>query len=62
MAAPATPPWQRKRPAGPRQPLTTEQKERARARAAAAGRRYPNLIDNMAIAREAKTAKPKPPR
>jgi hypothetical protein len=29
--------------------MTAEQKERARKRAARAGRRYPNLVDNMAI-------------
>ena len=31
--------------------LTPEQIEMARERAAKAGRRYPNLIDNMAIAK-----------
>jgi hypothetical protein len=48
MATP--PPWKRKKPreAAP-QKMTADQIARARARAAAAGRRYPNLVDNMAI-------------
>jgi hypothetical protein len=41
------PPWKRKRPPGKRQPLTTVQIAAARERAAQAGRRYPNLVDNM---------------
>jgi hypothetical protein len=48
-----TPPWTRKRPAGPRIELTAAQKAEARKRAEAAGRRYPNLVDNMAVARAA---------
>jgi hypothetical protein len=47
----ALPPWKRKRPAGANRPLSPDQKAAARARAAAAGRRYPNLIDNMWAAR-----------
>ena len=43
-----TPPWQKKKPAGtPKKKLTAEAKAAARARAEKAGRRYPNLIDNM---------------
>jgi hypothetical protein len=43
-----SPPWKRPRPKGlPKTKLTPEQKERAKARAKRAGRRYPNLIDNM---------------
>ena len=44
-----TPPWKKKRPStsGPRKPLTEAEKALARARAEKAGRRYPNLIDNM---------------
>ena len=34
--------------------MTPAQVARARDRAAAAGRRYPNLVDNMAILREDK--------
>ena len=41
------PPWKRARPPGKATPLSTRQIEAARARAAAAGRRYPNLVDNM---------------
>jgi len=44
-----TPPWRKPRPAGPKTKLTAEQIERARERARLAGRRYPNLVDNMAI-------------
>jgi hypothetical protein len=45
------PPWKRKRPTGAKRPLTPDQRAAARARAAAAGRRYPNLVDNMWAAR-----------
>ena len=41
------PPWKRKRPPGKSKPLTTVQLAAARDRAAKAGRRYPNLVDNM---------------
>jgi hypothetical protein len=41
------PRWKRKRPPGKRHPLTTAQIDAARDRAAKAGRRYPNLVDNM---------------
>ena len=45
---PATlPPWKRKAPPGKSRPLTAKQIKAARTRAAAAGRRYPNLVDNM---------------
>ncbi|MBP6840701.1 MAG: hypothetical protein KBG28_05750 [Kofleriaceae bacterium] len=53
------PPWTRPSPAraaGPRQKMTPDQVARARARAEAAGRRYPNLVDNMAILAEDKGA------
>ena len=45
--------WARPRPGrlGATQPLTAAQKRTAKARAAAAGRKYPNLIDNIAAAR-----------
>ncbi len=48
------PPWQRKPPktGKPRQQLTPAQLEEARARAAAAGRPYPNLVDNLAVLRK----------
>jgi hypothetical protein len=45
------PPWKRKAPAGKSRPLTPVQLEAARTRAAEAGRRYPNLVDNMWAAR-----------
>lgn len=41
------PPWERGRPPGKPTPLSALQAEAARARAAASGRRYPNLVDNM---------------
>ena len=56
---PKTPPWRRPRPARPVRHLTDEQKAEARARAEAAGRRYPNLVDNMAVARAAHKRKPR---
>lgn len=45
-------PWDRKNPAGPggHVKLTPQQIEQARARAEAAGRTYPNLVDNMYVA------------
>jgi len=46
-----TPPWKRKRPAGPRRPLTEAQRRWAEESARAHGRPYPNLVDNMAAAR-----------
>lgn len=52
---PDTPVWKKKAPKTTKKTtLTDAQKEEARARAAKAGRPYPNLIDNMAVAREAK--------
>ncbi|MEO6688633.1 MAG: hypothetical protein ABIS07_05840 [Dokdonella sp.] len=49
MPQPPTPPWKRPAPKGRRKssPLTPAQKDAARQRADAAGRRYPNLVDNM---------------
>jgi hypothetical protein len=46
-------PWKKKAPAepGPKTRLTPESIAWARARAKAAGRRYPNLVDNMAATR-----------
>lgn len=52
------PPWKRKNPKrGGSVPLSSAQKSEARARAAKAGRRYPNLVDNMAVARKRKAAR-----
>jgi hypothetical protein len=43
-----TPPWKKKAPAKSKSgKLTAGQKAAAKARAARAGRRYPNLVDNM---------------
>ena len=46
---PKTKPWTRPnpKPRAAREPLTDAQKARARQRADEAGRRYPNLVDNM---------------
>ena len=40
-------PWDRPNPKKKSTPLTPSQKAAAKAAAKAAGRRYPNLIDNM---------------
>lgn len=48
-------PWKRPNPKrGPATTLTPASKERARARAQRAGRRYPNLTDNMWAAQQQK--------
>ena len=49
-----TPVWEKQRPASlsKSKPLTPQKKAAAKARAKAAGRPYPNLIDNMAMARK----------
>lgn len=61
MSTPVAPVW-KKKPAKKQAStkLTPEQIEMARERAANAGRRYPNLIDNMAIAKMAKASKELP--
>lgn len=51
------PPWKRPNPRqrrGTSHHLTKAQKDAARARARKAGRRYPNLVDNMWAARMAR--------
>ncbi len=45
------PPWKRKAPPGKSRRLSGQQVEAARMRAEQAGRRYPNLVDNMWAAR-----------
>jgi hypothetical protein len=45
------PPWKRKAPPGKSRPMSAQQVEAARQRAGQAGRRYPNLVDNMWAAR-----------
>ena len=46
--------WDKPNPKKKSTPLTPEQKNEARARAKAAGRPYPNLIDNAAVAKKKK--------
>lgn len=46
--------WDKPRPKGKAKKLTSKQKSAARARAKAAGRPYPNLVDNAAVARKKK--------
>lgn len=46
--------WDKPNPKKKSAKLTPKQKAGAKARAAAAGRPYPNLIDNMAAARKKK--------
>jgi hypothetical protein len=58
MGVRRTPPW-RKAPSRPSRrrssiKLTPVEKAKARQRANKAGRRYPNLIDNMTVARQRK--------
>ncbi len=59
MTAKKTAPWKKKNPVkkANRTKLTEAQKDEAKARAKKAGRRYPNLVDNMAVAKKAKKAK-----
>jgi hypothetical protein len=54
------PPWKRKRPPGTSRPLSALQIEAARTRAAQAGRRYPNLVDNMWAARNVRRGEGSP--
>lgn len=50
------PVWEKPRPKiGKPQKLTPAQKAKAKARTAKAGRRYPNLVDNMAVAKKSKS-------
>jgi hypothetical protein len=46
--------WEKKNPKKKSTPLTPEQKAQAKARAKAAGRPYPNMVDNAAVARKKK--------
>ena len=46
--------WDTKNPKEKSKKLTPKQKEQAKAKAKAAGRPYPNLIDNAAVARKKK--------
>lgn len=46
------PVWETKDPTKKDKPLTKNQKTSAKARAKAAGRPYPNLVDNMAASKK----------
>jgi hypothetical protein len=46
--------WDKKNPKRTSTKLTSAQKAAAKARAKAAGRKYPNLVDNAAVARMSK--------
>jgi len=46
--------WDKKNPKKTSKKLTPSQINSAKARAKAAGRRYPNLVDNAAVARKKK--------
>ena len=47
--------WDKPNPKKKSTPLTPEQKKQAKARAKAAGRPWPNLVDNAAVARKKKS-------
>ena len=47
-------PWEKPNPKKRSTPLTDKRKASAKAKAKAAGRRYPNLVDNMNAARRTK--------
>ena len=46
--------WDKENPKKKSKKLTPAQKSAAKARAKAAGRKYPNLVDNAAIAKKSK--------
>ena len=46
------PVWDKKDPTGKDKKLTSKQKASAKAKAKAAGRPYPNLVDNMNAAKK----------
>ena len=46
--------WDKKNPKKTSKKLTPEQKSAAKKRAKAAGRPYPNLVDNAAVAKKKK--------
>ena len=48
------PVWEKKDPTGKDKKLTKSPKSSAKAKAKAAGRPYPNLVDNMAASRKKK--------
>ena len=52
-------PWKSRNPAKTHTKLTPKSKAKAKAAAARAGRRYPNLVDNMNAAKAQKAAEKK---
>ena len=46
--------WDKENPKKKSSKLTPDQKAKAKARANAAGRPYPNLVDNMAVSKKGK--------
>jgi hypothetical protein len=54
MKSTTKPVWDTKNPKKKSTPLTSAQKAKAKASAEAAGRPYPNLIDNMKVAKKKK--------
>lgn len=46
--------WDKPNPKKKSTKLTPQQKAKAKARAKAAGRPYPNLVDNMAVSKKGK--------
>jgi len=58
--AKSTPVWKKKDPdGGKHSKLSSSQKSEAKARAKAAGRTYPNAVDNIAVARKTRKKKSK---
>lgn len=54
-------PWERAAPASaPHHALSAAKKSKAKLSAKRAGRPYPNLIDNMKVAREGRNSKARP--
>ena len=62
MASSKAKPWERKNPKGKKQqPLSPAQKKKAKDLAKKAGRKYPNLVDNMRVAAESRRRVSEPP-
>lgn len=49
--------WNTKNPVKKSTPLSPSQKAAAKERAEKAGRRYPNLVDNMAVSKKQSTSR-----
>lgn len=48
------PVWEKEDPTGKDKKMTASQKSQAKAKAKAAGRPYPNAVDNIAVSRKKK--------